>query len=464
MDTAVDAGILADPVGFTAGILGHDVWRIPAQILESLAKNRHTAVKSCHASGKTFTAAEAVIWWVSRYRDGIAITTAPTWLQVKKLLWGEIRKTLPTARIEYPTLTPSATELKLGEGNYALGLSTNEGVNFQGFHSPHILIVLDEAPGVEGGIWEAIAGVEAGGEVHVLAIGNPVIASGPFYDAFHTNRERWSTFTISAFDTPNLAGISLTYTDRDGRRVTLGNGRDLLLLSEEELDQAVRPYLTTRRWVRDKFYEWGPGHPLWDSRVLGNFPSQAEDALIPLAWLEKCQQSDSTVGVSLSLDSKKLRAGLDVAGPGEDETVLVVRDGPWIIFTKVWMQADPRGEVVAALKQFAGRLEVINVDSAGIGWNMYTHLNDIFPGIAHPINVGESPHDSEKYANLKAELYWGLRMRAQAGDLIGYLDEKLVGQLAGIRYKHNARGQIVIESKEEARKRGRVPKWRNHFR
>jgi len=314
-------------------------------------------------------------------------------------------------------------------------------------------MVLDEAPGVEGGIWEAIAGAEAGGEVHVLAIGNPVIASGPFYDAFHTNRERWSTFTISAFDTPNLAGISLTYTDRDGRRITLGSGRDLLSLSEEELDQAVRPYLTTRRWVRDKFYEWGPAHPLWDSRVLGNFPSQAEDALIPLAWLEKCEQCDSTVGVSLSRDSKKLRAGLDVAGPGEDETVLVVRDGPWIIFSKAWMQADPRGEVVAALKQFAGRLEVINVDSAGIGWNMYTHLNDLFPGVAHPINVGESPHDPEKYANLKAELYWGLRMRAQAGDLSGSMDEKLIGQLAGIRYKHNARGQIVIESKEDARKR-----------
>jgi len=37
MATTVDAGILADPVGFTAGILGHDVWRIPAQILDSLA-------------------------------------------------------------------------------------------------------------------------------------------------------------------------------------------------------------------------------------------------------------------------------------------------------------------------------------------------------------------------------------------------------------------------------------------
>ena len=58
MATVSDIELLADPVGFTAGILGHDIWRIPAQILESLAKNRHTAVKSCHASGKTFTAAE----------------------------------------------------------------------------------------------------------------------------------------------------------------------------------------------------------------------------------------------------------------------------------------------------------------------------------------------------------------------------------------------------------------------
>jgi hypothetical protein len=235
MATTLNAEILADPVGFTAGILGHDIWRIPAQILESVAKNRRTAVKSCHASGKTFSSAEAVIWWITRYRDGIAVTTAPTWVQVQKLLWGEIRKALPTSRITYPT--PLGTELKLAEGNYALGLSTNEGVRFQGFHAGHILFVLDEAPGVDVAIWEAIEGASAGGDVHILAIGNPVIASGPFHEAFHENRERWSTFTISAFDTPNLAGISLTYTNKDGHRVTLGSGRDLLSLSEEELDE-----------------------------------------------------------------------------------------------------------------------------------------------------------------------------------------------------------------------------------
>src|ERR1035437_3524888 len=174
MATPVDGEILADPVGFTAGILCHDIWRIPAQILESVAKNRRTAVKSCHASGKTFSSAEAVIWWITRYSDGIAVTTAPTWVQVQKLLWGEIRKSLPTSRIMYPK--PLGTELKLAEGNYALGLSTNEGVRFQGFHAGHILFVLDEAPGIDVAIWEAIEGASAGGDVHILAIGNPVIA------------------------------------------------------------------------------------------------------------------------------------------------------------------------------------------------------------------------------------------------------------------------------------------------
>src|SRR5207249_2930070 len=70
------------------------------------------------------------------------------------------------------------------------------------------------------------------------------------------------------------------------------------------------------------------------------------------------------------------------------------------------------------------------------------------------VNVGESAEESERYANLKAELYWGLRMRAEAGDLSGLDDDLALSQLAGIRYRHNARGQVVIESKDEARKRG----------
>lgn len=410
-------------------MLRQDVWAQQEAILRSVAQNRRTAVKACHASGKSFIAASAVLWWLSRYADGIVVTTAPTWTQVEKVLWGEIHKAVQRSRLAFPA--PSKTELRLGPGNYAIGLSTNEGVRFQGFHG-RLLIVLDEAPGVAGDIWESIEGIRAGGDVHLLALGNPTIASGPFYDAFTANREGWATFTISAFDSPNLAGLSLD---------------ELLALRDEELDVAPRPYLVTRRWVHEKHREWGPGHPLWEARVLGQFPAQAEDALISLAWLEGAARR-------LGLDTgSPVTAGLDVAGPGEDETVLVIAEGTRIVAQHAWAQPDPRGEVVAKLAPYGDRLEAVSVDSVGIGYYVAKHLEDLgYP--VQMINVGEATSDRERYRNLKAELFWALRQRFQDGDVAGLTDERTIGQLAGIRYRHNARGQIEIEPKEEARKRG----------
>src|SRR5580693_3750343 len=248
---------IEDPSRFVKAILGDNIWFKQHEILQSVAKFSRTAVKACHASGKTFIGALAVLWWITRHQEGIAVTTAPTWTQVERLLWGEIQSAVYRAKIAYPK--PAATSLRLGPDRYAIGLATNEGVRFQGFHGD-VLIVLDEAPGVLPPIYEAIEGIRAGGNVRVLALGNPVISSGPFYDAFTANREGWNLITISAFDTPNLEGITL---------------EQLLKMSEEELDRNPCPYLTSRRWIKEKYYEWGPGHALWESRVLGNFPLQS---------------------------------------------------------------------------------------------------------------------------------------------------------------------------------------------
>lgn len=447
-----------DPARFVREWLQSDVWDTQEKILQSIARrSSKTAVKACHSSGKTYVAALAVLWFLARYDEAIIVTTAPTAKQVEKMLWGDIHSAL--ARSKYPFPVPTLTELKFGPKRYAMGFTTSvtkqdEGVKFQGFHAEHMLVILDEAPGIDPKIWDAIEGARAGGDVRVLALGNPTIASGTFHEAFHTGRDSWETFSISAFDTPNLEGISLTYTSavlEDGKWtekvITLGQGdRDLLSLTDEELDTNPRTYLTTRRWVKERWLEWGEGHPLWESRVLGQFPTQAEDALVSLAWLEAAKKR-TTAGEGT------VKAGLDVAGPGEDETSLVIRRGPQILEMKSWASSDPRGEVVAALRPYKDDLEVVNVDSIGIGWGMYQHLTDLkFP--AKAVNVGESPRDGEKYKNLKAELYWGLRMRLAAGDMSGLTDERAIGQLAGIRYKQNARGQIEIESKDDARKRG----------
>jgi len=408
-------------------MLGQKIWSKQHQILQSVKNSARTAVKACHASGKTFIAAAVVLWWLTVNREAIAVTTAPTWTQVERLLWGEIRAAVDRAKIAYPR--PAATSLQLGPERYAIGLSTNEGVRFQGFHG-NVLIVIDEAPGVLPEIYEAIEGIRAGGDVRVLALGNPTIASGPFYDAFTSSREWWNLISISAFDTPNLEGVTL---------------ERLLEMPDNELDQNPCPYLTTRRWVREKHQEWGPGHPLWEARVLGCFPSQSEDALVSLAWLERAKLRSEGDG--------DLVAGLDVAGPGEDETVLCVRQGPRIVRLRSWGKPDPRGDVLAELLPLKSRLKHVNVDSVGIGYYMAQHLRDDHLPVTE-VNVGEAARGKEKFANLKAEIYWQFRHRAASGELAGLTDERTIAQLAGIRYCHNSRGQIVIESKEDARKRG----------
>jgi phage terminase large subunit len=448
---------LVDPCGFVKTWLLTDLWNTQNDILTALAKpHAKVAVKACHSSGKTFLAALALLWWLARYQSCVIVTTAPTLNQVKKLLWGEVHSAL--ARSKYPFPKAQLTELKMGEKRYAIGFTTSvtkqdEGVKFQGFHADHILVILDEAPGIDPKIYEAIEGARAGGIVHVLALGNPTVPSGVFFDAFGADADEWTRFTISAFDTPNLDGCCLNYEETDEvtqevKKKRLGNGeRDLMTMTEEELDTNVMPWLTTRRWVRDRFKRWGVNNPRFQARVLGQFPKQSDDSLLSLTWLERAQNDDR------AFPDEPIRAGLDVAGPGEDETVLTLRRGPQIILQVSWPDADPRGQVVAVLNQYREHLDVVNVDSIGIGYGMYLHLQDQgFP--AYPLNVAAETRFPEKFVNLKAELYWGLRQRAQDGDLCGLDDDTTLSQLAGIRYKHNSRGQILIESKEDARKRG----------
>src|SRR5215469_3729634 len=212
--------------------------------------------------------------------DGIVVTTAPTWLQTEKVIWGEIRKLLLSAQqrglVSFPR--PQRTELRLGPYNYAIGISTDDSSRFQGFHSGHVLVVIDEAPGVRAEVYEAVEGIRAGGQVHVLALGNPVVAAGAFHAAFTSDRARWKTFTIDAFDTPNLQGFSL--------EKLRSLPRDLPE-SDRIFTHAPRPYLTTRRYVYEAFWKYGESSAFWQARVRGQFPEQAEDALFSLRWLEE---------------------------------------------------------------------------------------------------------------------------------------------------------------------------------
>ncbi len=440
---------LTDPVLFSRRMLRAKLWAKQEEILWSVVRHRRTYVKSCHASGKTFVASCAALSFLGGHTESVVITSAPTWDQVEKLLWGEIRSRLEVSRFPFPQSLN--TELYLGPKRYAYGKSTSvtkqdEGVKFQGTHAANVLIILDEAPGIDPKIHEAIEGIMSAGNVHLLAIGNPTIGSGPFFEAFSSHKRAFgNALTISAFDTPNLQGIP---GDTDEDRLN-----SILTMDEKELDIMPVPYLISRRWVREMVETYGIDHFFVQTRVLGNFPEQSEDSLISLTWLDRAKAL--RIDTRASVTTERINFGIDVAGPGESETVVygIGEQTGNVAVMEAINDADPRGKVVRVLEDNRKRLGWINVDTVGIGWGLYCHLRDMkFP--VNSINVGLEPRDKSKFFNLKAELYWACRERLKSSEIGGLTDERTIGQLAGIRFKYNSKGQLVIESKEDARKRG----------
>jgi hypothetical protein len=440
------ARIIADPALFARHFLCHNIWDTPAAIMRSVRDHQRTVVKACHASSKTFTAADVVLWWFARSPRAICLTTAPTWTQVEKLLWGEIHQTVRTGRIQFPRLY--AAELRNDSGNFAIGLSTNEGVRFQGWHG-EVLVVLDEALGVRPDIWDAIEGIRAGGDVHVLAIGNPNAGGGQFADAFGP-RSGWMRFTIDGLDTPNTRGCGPTPHARLAEIVAHGDAGDVAYLNAN-----VRPYLITRSYIYEKFGEWGESHPLWECKVRGLFPSHSEYAVFPLPWLERAEEHSPHAPTSGPVD-----VGIDVAGPGRAETAAYAvrgREYVDIVESSAWQLSDPRGPVLFWLARLRERYGVrrVKIDVAGIGHFFALAVEDAGYAVDR-VNFGDAPRPERepKFANCKADLYWTTRTLLEHGKLGGLVDKVTVAQGAPVLWHPTPMGLIEIESKEKLAARG----------
>ena len=152
-----------DPVFFVEHALGHLTWSKQREVLRSVGENERTAVRASHSVSKTYSAAEVVVWFLNCFPDSKVITTAPTWTQMAKLLWAEIRAIYTRSRLalEGECLM---TEIKTDDpDHYAIGFSTDKPARAEGWHAPAILFILDEAKGIPQWLWDSVRGSMTGG-------------------------------------------------------------------------------------------------------------------------------------------------------------------------------------------------------------------------------------------------------------------------------------------------------------
>lgn len=412
-----------NPVDYCKDILGLTLWSKQREIIESVRDNPRTTVRSASAVGKTLTAGCAVLWFMTCFRPSTVLTTGKSFRQVKEQLWREIRTKHSQSKIPIGGEI-TQTSLTLADDWFAFGFSTDEPDRITGFHNKHILVIVDEASGIPDEVYGAIENPLAAGFTRLLLLGNPTQGVGKFRDSFAS--PSYKSFHISAFDTPNITGE--------------GNGAFSFLVNKE--------------YIEERKLEWGEDSPLYEVYVLGEFPSGETDRLVPFGLAELAINKEIKVD-----EDAPVAIGVDTARMGDDENVLYVRHGGKVTKFITWRKAltehsvEKISRMVKETTEFYNHPPVVNIDE---GYN---------PGIVdglkrlglkvNGISFQGKPSDEKIFANIRAEMFWGLAKHFQDGDIQIPGDKILLKQLTDIKKKPlNRLDQIIIESKEEMKQRG----------
>lgn len=423
----------SDPVVYAHDVHGLWCWDKQAEILRACANHPRVSVSSGHKIGKSVSAALLAHWWIQTKKNSLVVFTSSTDRQVRKILWKEFSKLHTTARIPLggKLAKDPGTGYELPDGRAVYGFSTKDPERMAGISGENLLFIIDEASGVSQDIFEAIEGNRAGG-ARVAMFSNPTQTSGEFYDSHHSKRQFYKTFRISSTETPNVA---------QGRTVVSG--------------------LATRAWVEEKRQEWGESSPLWAVRVLGEFPGQGDNSVVPLALVTSRQLSEEDE--PLPEANAVLELGIDPARYGDDPTAICARRGKFVFPIEERMGLDSQGirdfalDVIRKYRHPSEHRIRCKVDVIGLGAGAYDFLKEIDFIDAVPVSSSEASDDTEQYTNLRSQLCFAVTEFLKNGGILPE-DGKLEGELVAAKYSFDARGRLKVQPKDEIKKQlGRSP-------
>lgn len=450
----------ADPVAY-ASAKGIKITPQQARILQALTQPPHSVlVRAAHAVGKTFIASLAASWFYDLHNPGLVLTTAPTHIQVADLLFKELRN----VRRNDPHFLPKATRLEENPNHFIHGLTANKADAFQGRHGTALMIVFDEAAGVDKIFWERARTMLSDGPSYCfLGIYNPYDVSSPAYAEEASGRH--TVLEMSALDHPNVTS-----------KQNIIPGAVTYAQVVERLESECK------RLAPDEPHPWNaftfegvtylPEDPLFEIQILGRWPTRAINSV----W------GDSALALLLqpmAVEPNWLVAiGCDVARFGDDRTVMVVRRGRCIIgieahrgwtITQTAQRLKELAAEHATPNQHATRIPIY-IDEGGLGAGVVDCCGagpdrHNFVGV-NSSTVSNWPGD---FPNLRSELWFLAAELARDGNLSMQslplaAQQQLLAELKAPVFVVDSMNRRVVEAKTQTKRRlGKSPDLADAF-
>lgn len=402
-----------------------DEWQ--RDVFADIVKHPRVSVKSGQGVGKTGCESIVAMWFLSCFPYAKVIATAPTARQLNDVLWAEIDKWRSKSPVLSEILKWTKTYIYVvgyEKRWFATARTATRPENMQGFHEDNMLFIVDEASGVPEAIMEAILGTLSGVNNKLLMCGNPTKTSGTFYDSFTSDRANYRCHTVNSELSPRT--------------------------NKDNIAALIRKYGRESNVVR--------------VRIIGEFPLQEDDVLIPLSLIEQAVITELEPGVS------RISMGVDVARFGDDETVIasnvggaisipIVRHGQNLMRT-VGDIVTQYHSLVEKYPEYAGPITAV-IDDTGLGGGVTDRLNEVkveqklWRLDVVPVNFSAKPPKSEEHCQDIATYMWLSIRSLMENRLISMEnDNELVAQLSVRKYNIVSNGAIQLESKKEMKKRG----------
>ena len=440
-----DRAYATDPVGWARDRLGVELWSMQREIARSVVENRFTAVQSAAGVGKTLLAAVLALWFgtVHGPEDVKVVTTAPTADQVTLLLWGEIRRHFDETKLPGRMLL---NDRWIADSGWVIGYGRKPPDHsqsaFQGAHAGDMLVIVDEAGGIESGLWESIRAITTNRRASILAVGNPDRSASEFAKMCQPGTS-WNTFKISAFDAPTFTG--------------------------EPCSQELLDHLPSAEFVESARVDWGESSTMYRAKVLGEFSDDA-DGLIPYSWVVAANERWRNYMTDLPPGTEPPGRALwscDVASTGADQTVIVRKNGPVLYELERWAFNEDPLEVAELVRtrvqSVAGSRAVIDANGEGKGAYAALRRQQV-PVTAYIGSEGTRRVDSTgtaRFERVRSAAWWAMREAlnpALGATLCLPPDDDLARDLTAPRYQVGTNGKIQVERREDTRRRrGRSP-------